>query len=94
MDKLTYGVGKMITEMGGCRVLCVYLRGDKQDKHSNYPARNSRFHLAMETHDIRVRKAGREGYAEIVTRIGDSIKGMEDRYFSGPATEREQAILP
>jgi hypothetical protein len=68
--------------MGRCRVLCVYLRGDKQDNFTNYPPRGSRFHLAMEMVDVVRRTPGREGYAEIVGKLGRSIKRMEDAYFA------------
>lgn len=90
LEQLTHGVGKMITEMGGCRVLCVYIRGDKQDKHSNYPAKGSTFSVEMELHDIKPRQKGRDGYHEIMMRIGQSLKGMEDKYFAKHGTRGDQ----
>jgi hypothetical protein len=81
-DALTYGVGKLVSEMGRCRVLCAYLRSDKQDNYTNYPPKGSRFHLEMELLELTRRAPGREGYAEIVGRIGRSIKRMEDAYFA------------
>lgn len=85
-DNLAYGVGKMVAGLGGsCRVLCVYIRGDKQDGYSNYPKRGSRFHVATELVHVRTAKAGRDGYAEVVNHIGRTLKGMEDRYFEGRA---------
>jgi 1-acyl-sn-glycerol-3-phosphate acyltransferase len=82
-EKLAYGVGKMVSELGGyCRVLCVYLRSDRQETYSNYPAKGSRFHLEMQLVHARTAKAGREGYKEVVDLIGRTIKDMEDRYFA------------
>ncbi len=81
-EKLTYGTGKMIAQLGRCRVLCVYLRGDKQDGFSNYPPAGSKFHLDMKLLEMAPRGQGREAYQDIVARIGSVIKGMEDRYFA------------
>jgi 1-acyl-sn-glycerol-3-phosphate acyltransferase len=82
-EKLTYGVGKMVSELGGyCRVLCVYVRGDKQETFSNYPPHGSRIHLEMKLVHARTAKPGRDGYKEVVGLIGGTIKDMEDRYFA------------
>lgn len=82
-EKLTYGTGKMIAQLGRCRVLCVYLRGDKQDTYTNYPPSGSTFHVDMDLLEVAPRQGrGRDAYKEIVDRIGTSIKGMEDRYFA------------
>lgn len=81
-DQLTFGTGKMIAQLGRCRVLCVYLRGDKQDSFSNYPAPGSKFHFDMQLLEMTPRGHGREAYQEIVARIGSTIKGMEDKYFA------------
>jgi hypothetical protein len=92
LDKLTYGVGKVVTDMGEpCRVLCVYLRGDQQEGHTNYPAPGSRFHLDMQLLRLRPPSPGREGYQEVVSQIGRSIKDMEDRYFAQRSRDRRQA---
>lgn len=80
--KLTYGTGKIVSELGGCRVLCVYVRGDKQETYSNYPAKGSRFHLDMQLLRLRPSQTGRAGYHEVVEAIGRTIKDMEDRYFA------------
>lgn len=88
-NNLTFGIGKIVSELGSCRVLCVYLRGDRQDTYSNYPARGSKFHLDMELIYARTAKAGREGYQEVVSQVGQSIKAMEDRYFACGGEKRQ-----
>jgi 1-acyl-sn-glycerol-3-phosphate acyltransferase len=40
-----YGVGRIIADVPGCRVLCVYLRGDRQMGWSDFPARGDRFRV-------------------------------------------------
>ncbi len=82
-DKLTYGVGKMVMDLGGsCQVLCCYVRGNKQDSYSNYPPKGSRIHFDLELIQARSVLNGREAYQEIVERIGGVIKRMEDQHFA------------
>lgn len=80
--KLTYGVGKIISRMDRCNVLCVYLRGEHQETYSNYPRRGSRFRLEMQLISPASRKTGRDAYLEIVGQIGTTIHGMETAYFA------------
>lgn len=88
-DALTYGVGKMVTGLGGyCRVLCVYMRGHQQDTFSNYPRKGSRFHCDAKLIHVRTAKQGRDGYAEVVGQVGRELKSMEDRYFAARSTAR------
>ena len=43
-ESVAQGVGRLIQELGDCRVLCVYLRGDAQRTWSNLPARGDTLH--------------------------------------------------
>ena len=81
-EKLTYGVGKIISRMDRCNVLCVYLRAENQRTYANYPKTGSRFHFEMKLISPSSRRGGREAYAEIVGQIGSTIRGMEDTYFA------------
>ena len=47
IENATYGVGRIIGELGRCRVLCVYLRGEHQDGFSDLPPRGERFHVRL-----------------------------------------------
>ena len=81
-DKLTFGLGKMVMDLGGsAKVLCCYVRGDKQDSYTNYPAKGSRIHFDAELVYAGSALSGRDAYQEIVARVGETIKAMEDRYF-------------
>ncbi|MBI5505351.1 MAG: 1-acyl-sn-glycerol-3-phosphate acyltransferase [Deltaproteobacteria bacterium] len=44
-ESAAYGVGRLIASLPGCRVLCVYLRGDHQRVVSNLPVRGERFRV-------------------------------------------------
>lgn len=81
ISKLTYGVGKIIQNVPDCRVLCIYIRGDKQETYSNYPLRNSHFHMSMKIFKPDSEMLGREGCSKVVNAIGKIIKDQEDEYF-------------
>ncbi len=81
-NQLTYGVGKIIQCVPKCRVLCVYIRGDKQESYSNYPIKGSSFYMKMETITPQTALTGKEGCSEIVNQIAQTIKKQEELYFS------------
>jgi 1-acyl-sn-glycerol-3-phosphate acyltransferase len=80
--KLTYGVGKIIQNVPECRVLCVYIRGDKQESYSNYPLKKSHFYMSMNLLTPKSELPGREGCSEIVEQIAMVIKNQEEKYFN------------
>lgn len=80
-SKMTYGVGKIIQNVSECRVLCVYVRGDKQESYSNYPLKNSHFYMSMNLVTPKTELSGREGCSEIVEQIAKVIKSQEEEYF-------------
>ena len=47
-DRCTYGVGQMIRDYPGLRVLSVYLRGESQNTFSFFPARGETFSIRLE----------------------------------------------
>lgn len=81
-ESLTMGVGKIVTSIKNARVLCVYLRSDKQETYSNFPAKNSRFKMEIKLIAPVTDKRGKAGYAEIAQQIGTEIKQMETNYFA------------
>ena len=79
--QMTYGVGKIIQNIPNCRVLCIYVRGDKQETYSNYPLKNSSFYISMNLVTPKTELSGREGCSEIVHQIASVIKTQENDYF-------------
>lgn len=45
VENSAHGVGRLVGSLPGCRVLCLYVRGEGQEAMSNVPARGERFHL-------------------------------------------------
>jgi 1-acyl-sn-glycerol-3-phosphate acyltransferase len=84
---LTYGTAKMATLLGpDCRILCVYVRGNKQDEFSSYPPKGSRIFVDMELLPMPSaanRQSGGTPYHDLTSQIGQTLKAMEDRYFAG-----------
>lgn len=80
--KLRFGVGKIASSLTACRVLCVYLRGDKQETFSNYPPRGSRFKLKLRVITPTSNETSRKQVSvEVVRQIGAVIKQLENEYF-------------
>ena len=73
-------VGKILAHVPGCRVLCVYIRGHKQESWSNYPPKGSRLHISLDLIRPRTDKQGREAYFELTSQVATQLKRMEDRY--------------
>ena len=79
--QLTFGVSKIIASIENCRVLCFYIRGDRQETYSNYPPKGSHFDIQLDVIYPKSNLKDREGLAEITGQIAQSIKKMEDAYF-------------
>jgi 1-acyl-sn-glycerol-3-phosphate acyltransferase len=81
IERLTAGAGKIIAEVPGCRVVCIYLRGDRQLACSEYPPKGSRFHLELRELRPRFTLGDRNAPAEVTRQIGETILAMEENYF-------------
>jgi 1-acyl-sn-glycerol-3-phosphate acyltransferase len=57
-NNFSYGVGRFIQEVENCKVLCIYLRGDRQHKYSLIPAWGDSFDAQVEVLEP-ARRAGR-----------------------------------
>lgn len=45
VENAAHGVGRLVGSLPGCRVLCLYVRGEGQEGMTNVPARRERFHV-------------------------------------------------
>ncbi len=77
----TYGVGRIVRSLPGCRVLCVYLRGDRQVGYSKIPARGDRFHVELESFEPKSDQRGLRGSLDISDQILNRLAAMEQRHF-------------
>lgn len=83
-ERLRFGVGKIVTSLENAQVLCVYLRGDKQEGFSNYPPKNSRFDLKMKliAPIVSAEISKKRASIEVIKQIGSTIREMETEYFA------------
>ncbi len=81
VENVTYGVGNILSEMEDYRVLCIYLRGSRQEKHSPLPPYNDSIYMKMETIEPRSEQSGRRAARDISVQIITRLKEMEDEYF-------------
>jgi 1-acyl-sn-glycerol-3-phosphate acyltransferase len=82
-DAVTYGVGRIVKALPGCRVLCVYLRGEGQKSWSDIPARGERFRAAAEAFEPKTDQRGLRGSLDIARQILGRLADMERRTFDG-----------
>ena len=84
-ESVTYGVGRLIKELGSCRVLCVYLRGDRQRSWSNMPAAGDTFSIATRLIEPRTELRGMRGSRDLANQVLRQLVEMEEEYLASPA---------
>jgi hypothetical protein len=81
VERAAYGVGRVVKSLPGCRVLCVYLRGEAQQGHSNLPARGDRLHVRVAAIEPKSDHAGLRGSRDIARQIAARIAELEADHF-------------
>ncbi len=76
------GVGRLVKDVEGCRVLCVYLRGDAQRTWSNLPAAGDTFTVATRLVEPRTELRGPRASRDLATQIVRQLAEMEKEYFA------------
>ena len=83
IDSAATGVGRVIRSVRGCRVLCVYLRGDRQRAYSDLPTRGDRFSIALCEIEPKTDDSGLRGSRDLVRQVVRQLRDMEKEYFDG-----------
>jgi len=81
-ESIGQGVGRVIKELGNCRVLCVYMRGDAQRSWSNLPAKGDTFTLAVRLVEPRSELRGVRGSREVAAQVLGHLVEMESEYLA------------
>ena len=81
VEHAAYGVGRVVKSLPGCRVLCVYLRGEAQRGYSTLPASGDRIHVKVATLEPKSDHAGLRGSREIARQIAAKLSLMEREHF-------------
>lgn len=93
VESVTYGIGKILQALPSCDVLCLYLRGDRQETYSFYPKRGEHFHLQMERITPSSVHTGRRAIRDLSIQTISKLKEMEDRYFQSKELVSESLEL-
>ncbi len=82
-ENFSYGVGRFIESHPSCRVLCLYLRGERQTGHTVLPRFGETLYAKAE--ELTVKKAaagGLRGQRELARQVIDKLASMEEGYFA------------
>ena len=82
-EAVTYGIGRIVKAVPGCRVLCVYLRGERQASWSTRPATGERFRVLVESCEPKTDQRGLRGSLDLSGQILARLARLEERYFDG-----------
>jgi 1-acyl-sn-glycerol-3-phosphate acyltransferase len=91
VESAAYGVGRIANELPGCRVVCVYLRGEAQTTFGDLPPRGERFRVQVDAIEPRPQHAGVRGSVEVSRQILARLAELERRHFG---EEEAPAPLP
>lgn len=80
-EAVTTGVGRLVKSLPGCRVLCVYLRGEGQHTWSTRPASGERFRVAAEVFEPKTDRGGLRGSLDVTRQVLARLDRMERRHF-------------
>ena len=83
VESAATGVGRVIRSVPNCRVLCVYLRGERQSAFSFAPERGDRFYAAVSEIEPKTDATGLRGSRELVRQVVRRLSEMETEYFDG-----------
>jgi len=83
-ESAAYGVGRVIAELPGCRVLCMYLRGEHQDGFSDLPAHGDRFRVRVECVRPTSELTGMRRARDLAQQVVRTLSVLEHRHFDEP----------
>lgn len=81
-ENTTYGVGRILDAVPGCRTICVYLRGDRQDSWSTLPAWGERFSADFREVQPQSEATGLRKARDLSRQIVSELVDMETEYFA------------
>ncbi len=80
-EATTYGAGRIVKALPGCRVLCVYLRGEQQETWSNLPRRGERIRVQTQLLEPQTELRGLRGSLDVTRQILSCLAEMEVKHF-------------
>ncbi len=80
-DSAAWGVGRIVGAVEGCRVVCVYMRGDAQETWSDYPVRGDRMRVSLSCIEPKSDARGARRARDLSTQIVGQLIRMEEEHF-------------
>ncbi len=81
VESAASGVGRICRAVPGCRVICVYLRGDHQQGYSEIPVRGERFRGSLSMIEPKTDHQGLRASRDVARQIAARLAEMEQEYF-------------
>jgi hypothetical protein len=81
VENAAYGVGRIVKNVPGCRVLCVYLRGDAQQEYSGLPARGDTLRARIAWIEPKTDQRGLRGSLDVSRQILVRLAELEREHF-------------
>jgi hypothetical protein len=80
VEAAAWGVGRIVGSVPGCRVLCVYLRGERQARFSDLPERGQRFRVELALLEPKSDLKGLRRSMDLSRQIVTQLAEMEKRW--------------
>jgi len=81
VESAAWGVGRTVAEVPGCRVLCVYLRGDGQESWSDLPRRGETFRVRAELLEPKSDHGGLRASLDLARQVTAKLAELERGHF-------------
>ena len=81
-DAAAWGVGRIVGAVPGCRVLCVYLRGRKQETWSDFPAKGDILDVTLACIEPKSDARGVRRSRDLAQQVTRQLARMEEDYFN------------
>ncbi len=82
METIAHGMGRIVNSIPDCHALCVYLRGDRQDRWSTIPKRGDSFYVDFEVFRPESENSGMRRSRDFAMQIADRLVRLEEKYFA------------
>lgn len=82
-DRVAHGMGRIASSVAGCKALCVYLRGDRQQSWSMLPVVGDSFYVDIDIFEpASSERSGIRRSRDFARQIGERLASMEEKYFA------------
>lgn len=81
VDNAAWGIGRIVGAVEGCRVACVYMRGDSQSSWSDYPARGDAMRVSVACIEPKSDSRGARRTRDLSQQVVSQLARMEEAHF-------------